>query len=224
MILSAVVLVLAGILYVRWLWSRREWYRMSWRMPGPIGLPFIGSAYHLLTKGTSIYATSQRLLSFQIFVFTESLDFVEEVSLRYEHLQSPISVWLGTQLFVYVDSLHAVETVLTSTDCLDRQESYKYIRQGLGVDGIFTLNGPKWKLHRRLVSPSFNYNVVLSYLPVFNANCRHLMDGLQLKVGAEAFNVRDVLVPTMLNLFLEATFGSNLSAEDKQRFRKYITE
>lgn len=114
--------------------------------------------------------------------------------------------------------------MLTSTECLDRQTSYKYIREALGVDGVFTLDGPTWKHHRRLVSPSFNYNVVLSYLPVFNSNCQHLVDGLTDKLSGETFNVRDVIVHTMLNLFLEATFGSNISLEDKTRFKRYISE
>lgn len=152
------------------------------------------------------------------------MDFVNDISLQYEHLQSPISVWLGTNLFVYVDNVLAVEQVLASTECLDRQRSYKYIREALGVDGVFTLDGPTWKHHRRLVSPSFNYNVVLSYLPVFNENCRHLVDGLTDKMNGETFNVRDVLVQTTLNLFLEATFGSNIGLEDKARFKRYISE
>lgn len=204
MLLALICVLLAVLLFLRWLWSRREWYRMAWQMPGPIGLPLVGSAYR--------------------FLATEALDFIEECSLRFEHLQSPICIWLGTEPFVYIDTLDAVETVLTSSDCLDRQDSYKYIRQGLGVDGIFTLNGSKWKLHRRLVSPSFNYSVVLSYLPVFNVNCCHLVDGLQAKVDGGAFDVHDVLVPTMMNLFLEATFGSDLSQDDKQRFKKYMSE
>lgn len=133
-------------------------------------------------------------------------------------------MWLGTELFVYVDTEKAVEQVLTSTDCLDRQRGYKYIREGLGVDGVFTLNGPKWKHHRRLVSPSFNYNVVLSYLPVFNKNCRFLVDGLTEKTGGETFNIRDVIVHTMMNLFLDATFGSSMATDDKRRFKEYIAE
>lgn len=154
----------------------------------------------------------------------ESLDFVEDCSLYYEHLQSPFCVWLGTELFVYVDTEQAVAEVLSSTECLDRQRGYKYIREGLGVDGVFTLNGQKWKHHRRLVSPSFNYNVVTSYLPVFNENCCYLVAGLAEKAGGETFNVRDVIVQTMLNLFLEATFGSSMTADDKRRFKKYISE
>lgn len=156
--------------------------------------------------------------------FAESLTFVDEFSAKYEHLETPFCVWLGTDLYVYVDTVKAVEAVLTSTDCLDRQDSYKYIRDGLGVDGVFTLNGAKWKHHRRLVSPSFNYNVVLTYLPVFNENCRHLIEGLAEKVDGGTFDVRNVIVHTMLNLFLEATFGSIISVEDKFRFRKYISE
>lgn len=51
--LLLIILVLGLILFGRWIWSRRDLYRLWWHMPGPIGLPFIGSAYHLLHKGTT---------------------------------------------------------------------------------------------------------------------------------------------------------------------------
>lgn len=172
-------------------------------MPGPAGWPLLGSALPLIWK--------------------EKLDFIAEQSKRYDHLDSPFKVWLGPRMFVYVDNLKAVEAVLSSNDCLDRQESYVYIQEALGVNGIFTLDGPTWKHHRRLVSPSFNYNVVLGYLPIINSNCKHLIEGLQEKVGNGTFNVREVIVRTMLDLFLEATFGSNMLLEDKERFKRYIS-
>lgn len=156
--------------------------------------------------------------------YIESLDFVREISLEYEDLETPICVFLGTNLYVYVDTVKCVEDVLMSSDCLNRQASYKYIREGLGVNGVFTSNGSEWKHHRRMVSPSFNYNVVLGYLPVFNRNCAFLVQGLQEKAGGETFNVRDVIVHTMLDLFLEATFGTQMRPEDKGRFKRYITE
>lgn len=194
---------LAIVWWLRWLWSRRELYALSWQMPGPSGLPLFGSALKL--------------------IWQEKLDFVAEQSERYAHLDSPFKVWLGPRMFVYVDNLKGVETVLQSNDCLDRQESYEYIKEALGVNGIFTSDGPVWKHHRRLVSPSFNYNVVVGYLPIINQNCRLLVDALQQKADGQSFNVRDVIVQTMLNLFLEATFGSNMTAEDKARFKRYIS-
>lgn len=195
--------VVAIVAWLRWLWNRRELYVLSWQMPGPTGLPLIGSALPL--------------------IWMEKLDYIAQQSKRYDHLDSPFKVWLGPRLFVYVDNLKAVETVLTSNDCLDRQESYQYIQEALGVNGIFTLDGPMWKHHRRLVSPSFNYNVVVGYLPIINANCKNLIDGLREKVGKGTFNVREVIVRTMLDLFLEATFGTNMAYEDKERFKRYIS-
>lgn len=85
-------------------------------------------------------------------------------------------------------------------------------------------SGDKWKHHRRLVSPSFNYNVVTGYLPVFNKNCKGMVDTLRLKVGQPTFNVREIIVHTTLDLFLEATFGSEMTDTDKVLFREYMAE
>lgn len=45
----AVLVLLAW--FCKWLWSRRNFYVLAWKMPGPIGLPIVGSALPLLYEG-----------------------------------------------------------------------------------------------------------------------------------------------------------------------------
>lgn len=51
MLLASVCLTLSVFLFIRWLWSRRDLYILSWQMPGPVGFPIVGSAYRLLRQG-----------------------------------------------------------------------------------------------------------------------------------------------------------------------------
>lgn len=69
------------------------------------------------------------------------LKFIEETSLAFEKSNSPIRIWLGTKLFVYIDNVEDVEVVLSSAQCINRAEIYQYLNEALGVNGIFTLEG-----------------------------------------------------------------------------------
>lgn len=66
--------------------------------------------------------------------------------------------------------------------------------------------------------------MVISYLPTFNKNCAQLIETLGRMVGKPAFNIREVIVHTTLDLFLEATFGAEMENEDKIKFRTYMAE
>lgn len=61
--------------------------------------------------------------------------------MAFEKYNSPIRIWLGTKLFVYVDNIEDVEAVLSSAECTNRDEIYQYLKEALGVNGVFTLEG-----------------------------------------------------------------------------------
>ncbi len=47
---------------------------------------------------------------------------------------------MGTKFMIYVDNTRDIEMLLTSPNCV-RDKMYEYIRDALGVDGMFTLDG-----------------------------------------------------------------------------------
>lgn len=51
-----------------------------------------------------------------------------------------------------------------------------------------------------------------------------MVDMLRLQAGQSTFNIREIIVHTTLDLFLEATFGSEMSENDKRFFRIYMAE
>lgn len=56
-------------------------------------------------------------------------------------------IWLGPLLIVFVTDAENAEIVLKSKDCLNKPPTfYKMVRDGLGVDGLFTLPGLKCEI------------------------------------------------------------------------------
>lgn len=65
--------------------------------------------------------------------------YFDKLSKEYE---GPIRIWLGPLLIVLITDAEDVEILLKSKDCLNKPYTfYKMIRDGLGVDGLFTSKG-----------------------------------------------------------------------------------
>lgn len=51
-------------------------------------------------------------------------------------------IWLGPLLLVLITDAENAEILLKSKDCLNKPKAfYKMLRDGLNVDGLFTLKG-----------------------------------------------------------------------------------
>lgn len=67
------------------------------------------------------------------------LPYLDNVSSTYG---SPVRLWLGPKMIVFISDAENAEIVLKSKDCLNKPDSfYKIVRDGLKVDGLFTSKG-----------------------------------------------------------------------------------
>lgn len=75
-------------------------------------------------------------------IFSELSPYLDEVTKKYGC--SPIRLWLGPEMVVFISDAENTEIVLKSKDCLNKPEIfYKIIRDALQIDGFFTLEGFK---------------------------------------------------------------------------------
>lgn len=73
------------------------------------------------------------------FFYSDVLSFLDDISMKYE---SPMRLWFGPQMVVFVADAENAEIVLKSKDCLNKPyDFYKILRDALSVDGFFTLKG-----------------------------------------------------------------------------------
>lgn len=111
---------------------------------------------------------------------------------------SSAKIWLGQKLFVFVDRPEDIETILTSPVCLDKGASYKFIQNFLGL-GLITLRGEEWKAHRKLLNPSFHYNIINKFNPIFNKNLRILVKNLEQKKNV-TFDILDCIKSASMDM------------------------
>lgn len=104
---------------------------------------------------------------------------------RYDH---PTRVWIGPTLYLLTADPEEVQAILNAPQCLNRDKTYKYVRPLMG-DGLVTLPADKWKEHRRMINPTFNRQVLKSYVPIFNKETNTLAKLLANEIAKGAFDI-----------------------------------
>lgn len=71
---------------------------------------------------------------------------------------------------------------------------------------IFIVAGQKWRSHRKLIAPTFHLNVLKSFIDLFNANSRAVVDKLKKESGA--FDCHDYMSECTVEILLGTFFTS----------------
>ncbi|XP_013107123.2 probable cytochrome P450 313a4 isoform X1 [Stomoxys calcitrans] len=169
---------------IQWLWSRRRFYAMIFKIPGPVGLPILGAALKLMPK-EAILKT------------------IHEHSERHGSLMFS---WLGTYPFLVVTEPDIVRDILTSPDCVNKSLVYEAINNCTGK-GLFGLEDPQWSIHRKHLNATFSQKVLLSFLPIFNEEANELLRTFDDKY--ECAEIITVLQSFALKTAIRTTMGYN---------------
>jgi len=122
----------------------------------------------------------------------------------------------------------SVEVVLRSSKLITKGFRYKYVEPWLGT-GLLTANGSKWKSHRRLLTPTFHFNILKTYLVVMNEHSNKLIKALQNQISQGSVNVAQAMTLCALDVICETAMGESVKAlegensEYVQAVNEYVT-
>ncbi|VVC91629.1 cytochrome P450 4g15 [Leptidea sinapis] len=192
-----VLLVPALILwYTYWRMSRRNLYELADQIAGPKGYPIIGNALDFTGGSAEIFEN----------IIKRSNEFPKE---------SVLKVWIGPRLLVFLYDPRDVELILSSHVHIDKADEYKFFKPWLG-NGLLISTGQKWRSHRKLIAPTFHLNVLKSFIDLFNANSRAVVDRLKKETGT--FDCHDYMSECTVEILLETAMGVSKSTQDRSGF------
>lgn len=192
-----VLLVPAVILwYTYWRMSRRRLYELADKLNGPKGLPLIGNALEFVGGSSEIFSN----------IVQKSLPFDDE---------SVVKIWIGPRLLVFLYDPRDVEIILSSHVHIDKADEYRFFKPWLG-NGLLISTGQKWRSHRKLIAPTFHLNVLKSFIDLFNANSRAVVDKLKKEAGT--FDCHDYMSECTVEILLETAMGVSKSTQDQSGF------
>ncbi|XP_035230511.1 cytochrome P450 4V2-like [Stegodyphus dumicola] len=95
---------------------------------------------------------------------------------------------------------------------MQKSWTYDLLHPWLGT-GLLTSYGPKWKSRRKLITPSFHFEILKDFLPVFNEQS-HIFVKILEKETKKPWT--DVILPVTLctlDIICETTLGVSISAQ-----------
>ncbi|KAG5323942.1 C4G15 protein, partial [Acromyrmex heyeri] len=181
--------------YIYFRISRRHMIELAEKLPGPEGLPLIGNALMLLGSSDTIFRTLYRK------------------SFEYDQI---IKIWLGPKLLIFLMDPRDVEIILSSHVYIDKSSEYRFFQPWLG-NGLLISTGSKWRAHRKLIAPTFHLNILKSFIDLFNANSRAVVERMR-KEGDKEFDCHDYMSECTVEILLETAMGVSKSTQDRSGF------
>lgn len=135
---------------------------MSWNIPGPINLPFIGCAY-LFYRGNPAQIAQTFMKMFDIYPGLSK-------------------AWMGPDLYYLVTKPEYLEVILNHPSTLEKMELYRFTKPIVG-DGLISSPVKIWKRHRKIIAPSFNQKILNEFPGIISEQVNILCELLQNESG-----------------------------------------
>ncbi|CAB0045304.1 unnamed protein product [Trichogramma brassicae] len=195
-ILLATIIVLACTAYLAifYFWKLGK-IRKLVKCPGPPSIPFIGSAHYFMGS-------------------TE--DILNEFRKWMNMYPSPFHAWLGTRLFYVVYEPQQLKTILASSKAIEKEDLYKFARPWMGT-GLFTAPASKWRLHRKLIMPTFNPRILEGFVEIFAKQANVLVKELRVELDAGEFDIFQYVSLCTLDIICETAMGVPSSVQVQRK-------
>lgn len=175
--------------------SRRHLLELADKIPGPPALPLIGNALDLFGSHDAIFST---------------------VLKKAENFTDVVKIWIGPKLIICLIDPRDVEIILSSNVYIDKSTEYRFFKPWLG-DGLLISTGQKWRNHRKLIAPTFHLNVLKSFIDLFNANARSVVEKMRKENGKE-FDCHNYMSELTVDILLETAMGVSKPTRDHNAF------
>ncbi|XP_046394848.1 cytochrome P450 4C1-like isoform X1 [Ischnura elegans] len=176
----------------------KAWFRvflMSKRLPGPKGHPLLGHAAEFASKEK---------------FFESAKEWAKEFSMH--------KTFILFHPLILLHSPETVQVVLRGNRHSEKGFIYKGLRALLG-EGLITSKGSKWHAHRKLITPTFHFNILESFVDVFVKRTNQMMDRLKEKAGGEVFDICPYTQKLTLDFICETAMGTPVNAQNNQRLQ-----
>ncbi|KAJ8709647.1 hypothetical protein PYW08_009651 [Mythimna loreyi] len=183
------VILLSGIVLAWWHLLRQP-PRSPPLFPG--ALPLIGHAHHLFGDSKNLWLVLQKV----------QMNSVSQGGIC-RVLLGPHTVYVLTD---------PEDSLTVANSCFDKPYIYDFSKDYL-KNGLITAKTSMWKVHRKVLNPAFNQQVLNTYVDDMNVQAQHLTSQLALEAGKGPFIARKYLVDFALSTVARTSMG--LDPQDK---------
>lgn len=175
-------------------WTRfRHYRRIIDAIPGPRSYPLVGTTYKMLA------ATRHGI--------------PQVMQAQFDEFPRLSRTWQGPlEATVHITRAEHMEIVLGSSgQHADKSWSYRFLWPWLG-GGLLTANGERWRMHRKIITPTFHFGILETFGEIFAEKSRVLADRLApFAASGEVVDVYPLITLAALDIVAEAAMGCEVS-------------
>uniref|UniRef100_A0A1B6CW00 Cytochrome P450 n=1 Tax=Clastoptera arizonana TaxID=38151 RepID=A0A1B6CW00_9HEMI len=190
-LLVLIIMALAAYVHVKYYVHDKRFMDLASRIPGPRWYPFIGTAY--------VFDRDVK----------ENMKNIVQLTTVYPNVSRH---WIGPLLYICIQDPKDIEKVLSNNSLIWKSDAYDFVKPNLG-NGLLTGSGEEWKRHRKVLRPTFSFQILENYLSVFNDKYRILSEVLESEMDKGIIDA----YPYLLNCINDVMFETLLSTERNEQ-------
>ncbi|CCD68717.1 CYtochrome P450 family [Caenorhabditis elegans] len=121
-------------------------------------------------------------------------------------------LWIGPFPCLMLYSADLVEPIFSSTKHLNKGFAYVLLEPWLGIS-ILTSQKEQWRPKRKLLTPTFHYDILKDFLPIFNEQSKILVQKMCSLGAEEEVDVLSVITLCTLDIICETSMGKAIGAQ-----------
>lgn len=134
----------------------------------------------------------------------------------YKEMGDTFVFWVFHQRYVFSRDPKVVEDLLSSQKYLKKAYSYWVIKEGLG-EGLVVSEGDFWRKRRKIITPTFHFEILNDYFSIIEKQAAHLMAKLYtLAEQKQEFDIQPISKDFAFSVICETAMGINMEKEDKE--------
>lgn len=132
------------------------------------------------------------------------MEFIFENSRKYGGIYR---VWILQQLAVFSSDPQDLEVIFSSPHLITKNNLYELLTDWLGT-GLLLSTGKKWHQRRRIITPTFHFNILEQFVEIFEQQAATMIKKLQ-KInskGEAALNIYPYICTLALDIITGKIF------------------
>ncbi|KAL5285738.1 hypothetical protein ACFFRR_007426 [Megaselia abdita] len=125
-------------------------------------------------------------------------------------------LWLAGDYHAILSNPKDIEVILSSTEVLNKRGIYEFLRPWLG-DGLLTSDSFKWHSHRKMITPSFHFQILKEFLGTMNRTSTKFVKKLRIiSKDKKIMDIQEVVHKCTLDIICETAFGVEMNSLDDE--------